>query len=320
MEDREPDLPGLLRWAASAEAARYLAAPADLRAAARTRLVGDPRPGGRLGPRRRRVRRRPRRPGPGPGLRGRLRRGGRRRARAAGGRRPAGALPQQPADRAGRRPDAGQGRAATPWTTWPATSPRRPRATCCGPTRCSGTSRPRPLAHLGRRTPLAWEARLRRLARSLADAAEPAGGEDLPTCEAEFRSLVDHALSASPPYRDRLGRAGMALRLARWLRTPEDDSGSLRGSSPAATSTSTPSSTGHATPWPAATSLPELTDAFARIGRAGGRAAGRVQPGVRGGAGRLDRAAAPTPARSSASRTSRPRRPRRCWTSGCPSC
>ena len=40
MEDREPDLPGLLRWAAATGATGYLAAPDDLRAAARTRLIG----------------------------------------------------------------------------------------------------------------------------------------------------------------------------------------------------------------------------------------------------------------------------------------
>ena len=78
-----------------------------------------------------------------------------------------------------------------------------------------------PLAQIGSRTPLAWESRLRRFAVTLAE-----GGE-LAACEEEFRLATSHAFAAQDPYRARLERAGMALRLARWLRTPQDSQGSF---------------------------------------------------------------------------------------------
>ena len=52
-------------------------------------------------------------------------------------------------------------------------------------------------------------------------------------------------------------------------------------SSPAATATRSRSSTGPATRWPAATTCAELSDAYARLGAGRGRPPGRVQPGVR---------------------------------------
>src|SRR5439155_1701727 len=97
----------------------------------------------------------------------------------------------------------------------PATRPPRPTSARPPAPAWSGPSARRPARSW------TWSSR----ARAAAD--EPAGGEDLAACEAEFRGVADHALSETPPHRDRLGRAGMALRLARWLRTPEDRSGSF---------------------------------------------------------------------------------------------
>ena len=48
-----------------------------------------------------------------------------------------------------------------------------------------------------------------------------------------MQRVADHALSGQASYRDRLERARMALRLARWLRTPEDARGLLRPARPA---------------------------------------------------------------------------------------
>jgi hypothetical protein len=82
-----------------------------------------------------------------------------------------------------------------------------------------------PLAHLGRRTPLAWEARLRGFARALAETTRDANGPGVgpAACETWLDRVADHALTGHAPYRGRLERARMGLRLARWLRTPEED-------------------------------------------------------------------------------------------------
>ena len=192
MEDREPDLPGLLRWAAHGDRGGPLPRVPGRTPRRRAAPPGrDAGAGRRVDPRRRRGGRGPRRPRPGRRLRGRLRRGG-GRARPPGRRRAAGAVPPQPADPAGRRPAPGPGRRATRSTTWTATSPSSRRATCCGPTRCSGRSRPRRFAHLGRLTPLAWEGRLRRFARALAAATDARGrGRPWPPAEDAAGRVAD---------------------------------------------------------------------------------------------------------------------------------
>ena len=83
------------------------------------------------------------------------------------------------------------------------------------------------MAHLGRRTPLAWDGRLRRFARALAEAIGDADGRaggataGPAACEAAFDRVAKHALAVEDAHRGRLERAGMALRLARWLATAE---------------------------------------------------------------------------------------------------
>jgi hypothetical protein len=268
MEDREPDLPGLLRWAASVGAARYLAAPADLRAAARIRLVGT------LG----------------------LAAGSVLDVVESGAGREALALAlacevvfaaagadvpelRAAAARLERHhhdqpiePDVGRTLARAGNDALDDLARDEPDAAQGHLLRADALLKDvqaAPLAHLGRRTPLAWEARLRRLARALADAAEPAGGGDVATCDAEYRSLADHVLSDTPPYRERLGRARMALRLARWIRTPEDIAGSFGQLARRYVEE-------HSfVDWArdalgGGDDAPELTDAFARIGRRAG--------------------------------------------------
>ena len=309
MEDREPDLPGLLRWAARRTGAgRYLASPAELRDAARRppgRDARGRRPGrsstsSRPGAARDAL-------GPGRRLRGRLRRGG-GRARPPGRRRPAGAVPPQPAHPAGRRPDPGPGRPRRDRRPGRATSPSRPRATCCGPTRCSGEVQAAPLrpprpadaAGLGAAAPPVrrgrWPPR-----------PTPRARPPWPPARTQAPTVADHALArpAGAP-RTSLERTRMALRLVRWLRHPR---GARRLVRPARRRY-----------------RDELAfvdwarDALGR-GRRPGRAVRRLRPARSGPWPRAGRrstgpsprpwptgpAAARTPARSSASRTCWPR-------------
>lgn len=225
MEDREPDLPGLLRWAAATGAARFLAAPADLRTAARTRLTAT------LGPAA----------------------GAILNVVEAGAARDALAVAvacevvfaeegsEEPVLRAAAArlerfhlnlpiaPDVGRVLARVGLDALDDLTRDAPEPAQAHLLRADAIFKEvqaASLAHLGRLTPLAWEARLRRYARTLADAAEP-GEATLVACEEEFRRVADHALAGQAPYRGRLERARMALRLARWLRTPEDVAGSF---------------------------------------------------------------------------------------------
>ena len=284
MEDREPDLPGLLRWAAETGAGGYLASPADLRAATRSRLEAT------LG------------------------------AAAvaildvveSGASRDALALAlvfevvfaepgaDEPSLRAAAarlerfhlhrpiEPDIGRTLARAGQDAiddLALDDPPEPRPTCSAPTTCSATSGPPrwPTSAAGRPWP-----------GKPGSAGSPwrwprqAEVGDLAACEDEFRLVAGHALSAHGPYRGRLERAGMALRLARWLRTPEDFAGSFAqlarryAEEVAFVDWARDSLAG-------GDDLPELGDAFGRIGQAAADRRAGVQPGLRRGPGRLDR-------------------------------
>ena len=228
MEDREPDLPGLLRWAAATGADRYLASPADLREATRSRLDAT------LGP-----------------VAGAILRivesGAARDALALAvacevvfaegaaeepGVQAAAAVRLEPYhDRLPIPPDVGRALARAGRDALEDLTREGPEPAEAHLLRADAILREvqaAPLAHHGSLTPLAWDARLRRLAGALSGAAEP-GAAGLAACEGEMQRVADHALSGQASYRDRLERARMALRLARWLRTPEDLVGSFDG-------------------------------------------------------------------------------------------
>ncbi len=82
-------------------------------------------------------------------------------------------------------------------------------------------------AHLGRLTPLSWEGRLRRFARALTAATDLADAPALAASEQAAVSLADHANHRRQAHAYQFERARMALRLARWLRTPEIHEGSF---------------------------------------------------------------------------------------------
>jgi hypothetical protein len=313
MEDREPDLPGMLRWAAEIGAGGYLAAPADLRAATRSRLEVT------LG-----------------------------KAAAAildvvesGASRDALALSlvfevvfsesgaDEPSLRAAAarleryhlhrpiEPDTAQtlGRAGQDALDDLALAdPVKVRAHLLRADNLLRDVGAASLAHLGSRTPLALEARLRRFALALAEKAEVG---DLVACEEVFRLVASHALSTQDPYQGRLKRAGMALRLARWLRTPEVVEGSFAQLARRYTEEvayvdwARDSLAG-------GDDLPELGDAFGRIGQA---AADRRAGFSRDFAVALAdwTASGSDPGTVSASRTSRPGWLPVCWTQRRPS-
>ena len=221
MEEREPDLPGLLRWAAATGADRYRASPADLREATRSRLDAT------LGP-----------------VAGAILRivesGAARDALALAvacevvfaegaaeqpGVQAAAAVRLEPYhDRLPIPPDVGRALARAGRDALEDLTREGPEPAEAHLLRADAILREvqaAPLAHLGSLTPLAWDARLRRLAGALSGAAEP-GAASLADCEGEIQRVADHALSGQASYRGRLERARMALRLARWLRTPED--------------------------------------------------------------------------------------------------
>jgi hypothetical protein len=75
-----------------------------------------------------------------------------------------------------------------------------------------------PFAHLGRLTPLGWEGRLRRSAQSLERAIDAPGDATLADCARALQEIESHDVARQRPRP--LERARMALRLVRWLRTP----------------------------------------------------------------------------------------------------
>jgi hypothetical protein len=225
MEERELDLPGLLRWAAETGADRYLASPSDLRAATRARMSAT------LGP-------------AAVAILDLIESGAARDALAvaltfevvfteAGVNEP---LLQAAAARMERfhlhrpiEPKTGRTLVRAGLDAIDdlgLADPDRAQAQLIRTDNLIRDVGAAPLAHLGSRSPLAWESRLRRFALMLAEIAEIGDG-DLAACEEGLRLVAGHVLSAHDPYRARLERARMALRLARWLRTPEDDSSSF---------------------------------------------------------------------------------------------
>ena len=265
MEDREPDLPGLLRWAAEGGAGAYMAYPADLRAATRSRLDAT------LG-------------AAAVAILDFVESGAAREALAL-------ALAfevvfaevgaDEPSLRAAAarlerfhlhrpiEPDTGRTLARAGQDAiddLALTDPTRVQAHLLRADNLLRDVGAAPLAHLGSRTPLAWESRLRRFAVTLAEKADSGEG-DLAACEDGLASVARHALSIHDPYRGRLERAGMALRLARWLRTPEESPGSFaqlarRYAEEVAFVDWARDTLG------GGDDLPELGDAFGRIGRA----------------------------------------------------
>jgi len=131
-----------------------------------------------------------------------------------------------------------------------------------------------PLAHLGRRTPLAWEARLCRFARVLAEITKGGNGDGagavagLAACEVQFDRVAEHALSGQASYRGRLERARMGLRLARWFCTPEEDVGGSFGQLSCRYRDEIAFVDRARDSLAGGDELAELTDAFARIERA----------------------------------------------------
>ncbi len=316
MEDREPDLPGLLRWAAETGAGGYLDVTGRPPRGHPGSTGGDARGGGGRHPRRRRVRDRPRRPGPGPGLRGGLLGARCRRTRAPGRRGPPGAIPSPPADRARHRPDPGPcrpGRDRRP-------RPRRP---------CQGPGPPAP-----RRQPAP-----RRRGR-------PAG----PSRQPNAPGLGSQAT----PVRNDVGREGRGRRPGRLRgRIPARRQSML---SPRRTPIGHDwSGRGWPCGWPAGSGrrktcegsfaqlarryaeevafvdwardslaggddLPELGDAFGRIGQAAADRRRRLQPGLRRGPGRLDRQRLGPRGRPPRRGRRGPGGRRRCWSRSRPSC
>ena len=230
MEDREPDLPG----AAPLGRRRDRGGPLPRRPRPNSATAAAPawprrwgRPPGRsstsssAGPARDAL-------GPGRRLRGRLRRGG-RRARPPGRRRPAGAVPPQPADPAGRRPAPGPGRPRRDRRPGPRDEPGPAqghllradallREVQAAPLR---PPRPPDAAGLGGAAPPVRRGAGRRRPTP-ADAAALAAAED--AAPASRRPRARPAGRRTRPVR---ARTRMALRLARWLRTPDGARGSF---------------------------------------------------------------------------------------------
>jgi PglZ domain len=263
MEDREPDLPGLLLWAAEADAGGYLGSPADLRAATRARLAAT------LG-------------AAAVTILDIVESGASRDALAltlvfevvfseSGADEPALRAAAARLERFHRHrpiePDTARTLARAGHDALDDLARDDPARASAHQLRADNLLRDvgaTPQAHLGSRTPLTWESRLRRLAVTLAEKAEVG---DLTACEEGLRLVAGHALAGQAPYQDRLERAGMALRLARWLRTPEAVEGSFAqlarryAEEVAFVDWASDSLAG-------GDELPELSDAFGRIGRA----------------------------------------------------
>ena len=83
------------------------------------------------------------------------------------------------------------------------------------------------MAHLGSRTPLSWEARLGSFAKALIGAIEAQTAEAMTACQDQLRLVAEHSLAKQPAESGRLERAKMAARLVRWLGTPNDFVGSF---------------------------------------------------------------------------------------------
>lgn len=226
MEDREPDLPGLLRWAAEGHgAARYLESADDLRAATRARLAAT------LGPAAESILNVVESDaardalavaiacevvfsdeGQEPGLQAaaaRLERFHLHRPIAPAVGRTLARAAQEALDDLGRDEiEGGQVHLA--------------RADAL-----LKEIQAAPWAHGGRLTPLAWEGRLRHLASAIGAALDSSGPDSVAACEQAAVRVAEHALVGQPTHRPRLERARMAVRLVRWLRTPETLDGSF---------------------------------------------------------------------------------------------
>src|SRR4051812_17817488 len=226
MEDREPDLPGLLRWAADgAGAGRYLASPAELRDAARRRLAAT------LGP-------------AAESILDVVEGGAGRDALglavacevvfAEGADEPALLAAAARLERFHRnRPiprDVGRllaraGRDAI--DDLDGDEPEQAQGHLLRADALLREVQAAPFAHLGRLTPLAWEGRLRRFARALTAATDPADAAALAAAEDAALRIADHANARRRAHANQFERTRMALRLARWLRTPEAHEGSF---------------------------------------------------------------------------------------------
>ena len=192
MEDREPDLPGLLRWAADgAGAGRYLASPAELRDAARRRLAATL--------------------GPAAGSILDVVEGGAARDAlglavacevvfAEGADEPALLAAAARLERFHRNrpipPDVGRllaraGRDAI--DDLDGDEPGQAQGHLLRADALLREVQAAPFAHLGRLTPLAWEGRLRRFAQALAAATDPADTAALAAAEDAALRVADHA-------------------------------------------------------------------------------------------------------------------------------
>jgi hypothetical protein len=85
----------------------------------------------------------------------------------------------------------------------------------------------RPLAHLGRLTPMAFDARLQVFAGLLEGAIAGADPQQLDALERAVKQIEDHDLARQATHLPRVERARMAVRLVRWLRTDADRGGSF---------------------------------------------------------------------------------------------
>ena len=226
MEDREPDLPGLLRWAAIGDgAARYLAATAELRDAARRRLAAT------LGP-------------AAESILNFVEGGAARDALglavacevvfADGTNEPVLQAAAARLERFHRNrpipPPVGRLLARVGRDALDDLDRDEPDQTQGHLLRADALLREvqaAPFAHLGRLTPLAWEGRLRQFARALATATDPTDAAALAVSEETVIRLADHANARQRAHALQFERTRMALRLARWLRTPEMHEGSF---------------------------------------------------------------------------------------------
>ncbi|MBV8235874.1 MAG: BREX-2 system phosphatase PglZ [Acidimicrobiia bacterium] len=224
LEDREPDLPALLRWAASGAAdARYLAADEDLRAASRRRLEAT------LGP-------------AAGAILDVVESGHGRDALALaiayevvfaeGAADPALQAAAARLERFHRnrpiRPEEGRRLARSARDALDDLALDDPGAAQAQLGRADALLvevQAAPFAHLGPLTPLGWEGRLRRLACTL-DAAIGAPDEAaLVACAQAVTEVEAHHQARQRPRQ--FERTRMALRLLRWLRSPPADEGAF---------------------------------------------------------------------------------------------
>ena len=270
----------------------------------RTRPPGrDARAGGRVDPRHRRVGRGPRRAGPGRRLRGRLRRGG---PTSPPSRPPPRGWSGSTATGRSRRTSAG---------SWPAPGadalddldrdgPGQAQAHLLRADALLREVQAAPFAHLGRLTPLAWEAPPPPVRRGAGRRDRPPRTRPpWPPAEDAALRVADHAHARQPAPRTSSSGPGWRSRLARWLRTPEAHEGSF--AQLARRYRDEVAFVGPGPRRPGRGRRPGRAVRRLRPARAGrGRPPGGVQPGVRRRPWPTGPAAARTPARCSASRTS----------------